>query len=238
MRRHYPARIPVTGRGYPAAVTPAQTDLVIDELLRRHGRTYADEIGVDLAAGGADAQFQLLVFALLASTRIRAEVAADACRALFGAGWTTPTATASATWQDRTRVLNRSGYARYDESTSRRLENVSRHLLDAYDGDLGKLREAAYRVPATERAKVREFDGVGPVGADIFLREVQAVWDELRPYVDDRARATARELDLPDEPAELANLVSKHDLTRLVAALVRARLAHDVDGVRQAVAAR
>lgn len=226
----------MTRRGYPAAVTAAQIDLVVDELLRRHGRTYADEIGADLVAGGADAQFQLLVFALLASTRIRAEVAVDACRALFDAGWTTPAATASATWQDRTRVLNRSGYARYDESTSRRLENVSRHLLDAYDGDLGKLREAAHRVPTTEKAKLREFDGVGPVGADIFLREVQAVWDEVRPYVDDRARATARELDLPDEPAELANLVSKPDLTRLVAALVRARLAHDVDGVRQAVA--
>jgi endonuclease III len=216
-------------------MSTTRADRVVDELLLRHGRTYADEIGADLVSGGPDALFRLLVFALLASTRIRAHVAVDACRALVDAGMTTPTAMAQVSWADRTRVLNRSGYARYDESTSRRLEDVSRHVLHAYGGDLARLREAAHHDPSEERSRLREFVGVGPVGADIFLREAQLVWDELRPYVDSRALSTARELGLSDDPAELAALVPAAEVARLVAALVRARLNHDVDEVRRVV---
>ena len=216
--------------GYAGGVTNAPE--IVDELMSRHGRTFADELSLDLAHGGPDATFRLLGFGLLASTRIRARTAVDACQALADAGWTTPGAMAAASWEDRTTVLNRSGYARYDESTSRRLEQLSRQVTDRYGGDLGTLRDAAERKPAAERARLREFDGVGPVGADIFLREAQVVWDELRPYVDERARATARQLGLPGEPAELASLVPEKDLARLVAALVRTRLGHDVSDVQ------
>lgn len=50
---------------------------------------------------------------------------------------------AEATWRQRTDVLNRAGYARYDESTSRMLGDTAQLLLDRYRGDLRKLREEA-----------------------------------------------------------------------------------------------
>lgn len=79
------------------------------------------------------------------------------------------------------------------------------------DGDVERLAELLTEVPR-----------LGPVGADIFTREVQAVWPEFRPHLDARALAGAEKLGLPQDPATLAGQVTGDDLARLAAALVRA----------------
>ncbi len=43
-------------------------------------------------------------------------------------------ADAPARWEDRTRILNRAGHARYEESTSRKLGDCPRMLIDRYRG--------------------------------------------------------------------------------------------------------
>ncbi|WP_242424152.1 hypothetical protein, partial [Frankia sp. EI5c] len=149
-------------------------EAIVGELLARHGRTYADELGVDVPADTAEGMFGLLLFALLASARIRTPIAVEAFRALRDQGWVTAAAMSEATWEERTRVLNTSGYARYDESTSRTLADACGYLLDTYDGDVRRLRDAAEHTPERERVLLQKIKGIGPVGADIFLREAQA----------------------------------------------------------------
>jgi len=207
---------------------------VVRALLDRHGRTYAEEIGIRLGRGGPSALFRLLCAALLLSARISADLAVAAARALAEAGWTTPRKLADATWAQRTKVLNRAGYARYDERTSRMLEDAARHLIDAYGGDLRALRDAAGRDPGRERELLKEFKGIGDVGADIFMREIQRTWHEARPFFDDRALESARRLGLPADPGELARLAPRGDSARLAAALVRSALAKDQREVRSA----
>jgi hypothetical protein len=90
-------------------------------------------------------------------------------------------------------------------------------MREAADGDADRLRELLTAVPR-----------LGPVGADIFTREVQAVWPELRPHLDAKALAGAGELGLPQDPQELAGQVAGDDLARLAAALVRADRDDDV----------
>jgi hypothetical protein len=92
-------------------------------------------------------------------------------------------------------------------------------------------RRRKHGVEALAAALLKQFKGIGDVGADIFLREVQAVWDEVRPFVDRRARAGAKTLGLPDDPQALLRLVDDRDFPRLVAALLRAKLAGDADVV-------
>jgi endonuclease III len=140
-------------------------------LVATRGRLFADELGIDLAANTPRALFSWLVAALLFSARIRAEIAFAAAAALFEEGWTTPEKMAEAGWEARTRALNRSGYARYDESASRMLGDTSALIVEAYGGDLRKLRQAAGRDPEAERRLLKEFKGIGDVGADIFCRE-------------------------------------------------------------------
>ena len=79
-------------------------------------------------------------------------------------------------------------------------------LLDRYQGDLRKLREAAGRDPQEERRLLEEFKGIGDVGADIFMREVQLVWDELYPFADRRGLSAAARLGLGDDAQALSAL--------------------------------
>jgi endonuclease III len=205
-------------------------------LVQTRGRLFSEELGIDLAANTPEALFCWLVAALLFSARIGAGAALAAAEALFEEGWTTAERMAAAGWEARTRALNRSGYARYDESTSRMLGDASALIVEAHGGDLRKLRQAAGRKPEEERRLLKQFKGIGDVGADIFCREAQTVWDELYPFADARALAAARALGLGETAGELAGLVSKRDFPRLAAALVRTALAKDFAEFREPAA--
>ncbi len=210
----------------------AATHGIVTALLQEHGRTYAAEADIPFDDADASRLFRLLCLSLLLSARIRAEIAVRAAIALADHGWTTAVAMAASTGQERTAVLNRAGYARYDEKTSRMLGAAAQHVLDVDDGDLDHLRQRAGYHPARERALLQEFTGIGPLGASIFAREAQVAWPELYPYADDRALRTARRLGLPDTAEGLAALVpDARAFTRLVAGLVRCRLAKGEDRV-------
>lgn len=197
---------------------------VVQDLLERHGTTYAEECGIELRDEPAPL-FQLLVMTVLMSKRIGVAQAVKATRAVLDAGWTTPERLAASSASRRVAVLNRNGYARYDISTSRTLGEVVAQVRSEYGGDLRRLRAGAEGDGVELQRRLQQFTGIGPVGADIFLREVQAVWLEVRPFVDRRAHASAQDLGLPTDPEQLAGLVPDDDLPRLVAALVRASFA-------------
>ncbi len=88
--------------------------------------------------------------------------------------------------------------------------------------------------PARERALLKECKGIGEVGVDIFMREAQIVWPELYPFADRKAREAASKLGLDDDPHALADRVPRKDFPRLLAALVRASLAGELEELRAA----
>lgn len=210
---------------------PPQTD-VVKALLKSHGRTFSEELGFDAGRNTPGPLFKLLCASILLSARIRSEAAMAAAKALFAAGWTTPKALTNAGWEARVKVLNRSGYARYDESTARMLGDTAQLLMDDYRGDLRRLREKADRRPDRERHLLRQFKGLGDVGVDIFWREAQGAWDELYPFADSRSLKAADQLGLPADAAKLAQLVDKADFPQLVAALIRCSLAKDQAAIK------
>lgn len=197
--------------------------VTVQRLLEEHGRTYAEEAGIRLGDTPAPL-YRLLTLCVLLSVRIKAGIAVAAARELSGAGMRTPRAMLKASWQDRVDALGRAHYRRYDESTATALGEGAELLLDRYRGDLRRLREEAGGDPERIRALLREFPRIGPVGADIFSREAQGIWPELRPAFDARARDAAAGLGLPKTPDGLARLVDDDDLPRLAAALVRVGL--------------
>jgi len=201
-----------------------ETEIVLERLLARYGALFSDDLGIDLAGGTPSALFRWLCAALLMSARISHEAALSAARALSDAGWTTAGRMDDSTWEARVRVLNDAGYGRFDESTARMLGDTARHLIDAYGGDLRALRDAAGNDPAAERERLKACKGIGDVGADIFFREVQAVWPEHFPFLDARAQKAARKLGLPDEAEALADRAGRDGFPALVTALVRADL--------------
>lgn len=206
-------------------------DRRIHRLLDVAGTTYAEQAGIRLADRPAPL-YQLLVLASLLSTRISAHVAVAAARELRAAGCTTPQKMRAATWQQRVDALGRGHYRRYDESTATRLGEGAQLLIERYRGDLRRLADSR----AIERsgkidtvsARLREVPGIGPVGVDIFLREVQAAWPWVRPYAGVRVADAAKQLGLPSTARGLARAAGTDDLARLTAAIVRGWLDKDV----------
>ncbi|MER7739015.1 endonuclease [Streptomyces sp. NPDC096538] len=208
---------------------------VVRVLVDAHGETYAHEAGITLR-NTPQPLYRLLVLAHLLSARIKGSVAVATARALHEAGLRDPRRMADATWQERVDALGRGGYRRYDERTATQLGEAAELLLDRWGGDLRRLRAEADGDVRELRRLLQEFPGVGPAGADIFLREVQAVWPEASPQVDAKALQGARRLGLPQDPDRLLGLAGRTEPAVLSSALVRAALDKNVaeDTLRRA----
>ncbi|MFJ7327672.1 endonuclease [Streptomyces cyaneofuscatus] len=213
---------------------PPSARRIADALVEECARTYAEEAGLRLK-DTPQPLYQLLVLSLLLSARIRASVAVAAARALFGHGMRTPRRMVDATWQQRVDALGEGHYRRYDERTATQLGEGAQLVLDAWQGDLRRLREEADGDRDRLMAGLRRVPGIGPAGADIFVREVQSLWPETGPWLGAKALRGAERLGLPTSPGKLAQAARGHDDARFAAALVRAALDKDiVDAVTEA----
>lgn len=222
----------MSGRGAPSA------HRIVGALVEECGRTYAEEAGIRLK-DTPQPPYQLLVLSLLLSARIRASVAVAAARALFGHGMRTPRRMVDATWQQRVDALGEGHYRRYDERTATQLGEGAQLVLDTWRGDLRRLREEADGDRDRLMRGLRRVPGIGPAGADIFVREVQSLWPETGPWVGAKGLQGAERLGLPTSPAALARAARGHDEARFAAALVRAALDKDVvDAVGEAARGR
>jgi len=209
-----------------AAKTTADPRELARRLVNVAGTTYAEQAGISVK-NTPRPLFQLLVLCMLASKPISAGIAVAAARELFTAGWRTPDAALDADRRDVIRAFGRAHYVRYDESSATRLADMARHVKDRYGGDLRRLAEDSGHDTAAAKRLLKEFNGIGDTGADIFLREVQDAWSWVRPYFDDKARTAARMLGLPTDPDELAALAPR-SCAEFAAALIRAALDDDI----------
>ncbi|MEV6957732.1 endonuclease [Streptomyces sp. NPDC051207] len=200
---------------------------VVRALVGAHGQTYAEEAGIRLR-DTPQPLYRLLVLAHLLSARIRGSIAVATARSLYEAGLRDPHRMASASWQDRVDALGRGGYRRYDERTAAQLGAGAELLGERWGGDLRRLRKEADGEVCELRRLLREFPGVGPAGADIFLREAQRVWPDIGPYLDGKALQGAGRLGLPKDPEQLVELAGRTEPAVLAAALVRAALDKEV----------
>ncbi len=199
----------------------SRTDLV-RTLLDRYGTTYAEQAGITLKDTPSPL-YRLLVLCTLLSARISSDLGVAAARSLSAAGLRTPRAMRDATWQRRVQILGDAGYRRFDERTSTLLGDGAELLVERWGGDLRRLHSEAPDVDGL-RTLLQDVPGIGPLGSAIFCREVQGVWSDVAPFLDDRVRDGARALGLPSSVRGLAGLVEPPQLPRLAAACVRVTL--------------
>lgn len=199
-------------------------------IINQHGETYAQQAGIRLRDAPAPL-FQLLCESLLLSSRIAAEKAVMATTALKQADLTTPRKMLEASWQTRVDIIANHGYRRFDSRGSTYLGQTADLVQKRYYGDLRQLRAEAHHDVTLEKRLLQQFQGVGPVGAEIFLREVQGLWGEVYPFADSKVTQAAKKLELPSDPQRLARLVHRSDFPRLVAGILRVDLANRHDEV-------
>ena len=143
----------------------------------RELRSFPEELGIDVRT--PEGRFKWFLASLLFAKRISAEIAKRTYLRFEEEGLTTPERILEAGWDRLIEVLDSGGYVRYDFSTaSRLLENMEK-LLKVY-GDLEELHRRSGDPRDLER-RLREFKGLGPVGVNIFLRELRGIWPKARP---------------------------------------------------------
>lgn len=134
------------------------------------------DLGIDLSKG-TDAQvFKWLVACDLFGRRISQDIAAAAFKELDKARLLNPKKLAEADWQRLVDLLGAGGYKRYDESTASELIKLGQDALESYGGRLSRITKGADGKPAGKaeiKKRVREFKGIGPTAADIFVRELR-----------------------------------------------------------------
>ncbi|HYE37162.1 hypothetical protein [Methylocaldum sp.] len=100
-------------------------------------------------------------------------------------------------------VLDAGGYARYDFKTATKLLDMSRSLLEHYQGSLGTLHSEAESAEDLEKKLGTLAKGIGPTTVNIFLRELREIWPKAAPKLSDLAIDAAKSLSfLPDESGE------------------------------------
>jgi endonuclease III len=86
---------------------------------------------------------------------------------------------------------------RYDNITSRKVQDASRKLIDEYGGDLNALHASAGDTEDLV-ARLLQFKGVGPATAGIFLRELRGLWPKADPPLGRLAHLAGGHLGIAD----------------------------------------
>ncbi|TJV53468.1 MAG: hypothetical protein E5Y01_03930 [Mesorhizobium sp.] len=142
---------------------------------------YSEELGIDLSLRRDREYFRWFLAAILFGGRISEAIARNTYRAFVRHGLTTPRKIFNAGWDFLVfPVLREGGYVRYDGKKSDQILQDCRMLLDEYGGKLSRL-EARASTSAEVEQRLLAFFGVGPVTANIFLRELRPHWPLADP---------------------------------------------------------
>ncbi len=161
-------------------------------------RSYSDELGLDLTQ--AEDRFKWFLASVLFAKRISSETAKETYLNFEQEKLTSPDAILHAGWDRLVEVLDSGGYTRYDFSTARKLLVIAKTLKEKY-GNLEKLHSES-KSPSDLENRIQEFKGVGPVGVNIFLRELRGIWKKAKPNPSPMAVLTAQRIGLNIEDVE------------------------------------
>ena len=156
--------------------------------------TYSEELGLDLSE--PEDRFKWFLASLLFAKRISAEIAKKTYRQFEEEGLNTPGKILAAGWDRLVEVLDSGGYVRYDFSTASNLLRIMKELKEKY-GDLEEIHRQSSDPKDLEK-RLQEFVGIGPVGVNIFLRELRGIWGKANPGPSRIAIEVAQRIGLKD----------------------------------------
>jgi endonuclease III len=161
-----------------------------DELRKIKG--YPEELGLDLKT--PEGRFQWFLASILFAKRISSNIAKKTFKIFQAEDLVTPEAILTTGWDKLVSVLDAGGYVRYDFSTATNLLEISKQLIEKFSGLEGLYAQA--ESPKHLEELLGNFRGIGPVGINIFLRELRCIWDKADPAPSHLAVQVAQKLGI------------------------------------------
>jgi len=138
---------------------------------RIKGKTYSEDLGIDLKSGKESELFKWFLACLLFGKPIQQEVAKRTYFEFEKEELLNPQKILEAGWDNLVEVLDRGHYVRYDFSTATKLLEILKELKEGY-GNLTNLLGSAKSENDIQK-KFQGFKGIGPVTTRIFLRDLK-----------------------------------------------------------------
>lgn len=162
-------------------ITTQPSPVALTREALEHSQLYSEALGIDLAGGGEPAWFSWFIASQLYGGRIAESTAAKTFAVFAEKNLLSATAIVAAGRDYLINpVMRLGGYVRYDNRKSEQILRACATLIENYDGRAAGLHAAAADAPDLE-ARLRRLYGVGPVTANIFLRELRPVWAKADP---------------------------------------------------------
>ena len=169
---------------------------MLQVLVEQLGGGFAEALGIRLAVAEEGEVFKWFLASFLYGARISEAIAARTYQEFERRKLLTPQAIQDVGWDGLVQVLDAGGYVRYDFSTATKLLEVTADLLMHYAGKLSNVHAAADGPRDLERRLQKIGKGVGPVTANIFLRELRCIWAKAEPMPSDLVVSAAQHLGL------------------------------------------
>lgn len=165
------------------------------ELLRKFGRLYTEELGINVKGGKDDEIFRWFLASVLYGAPIGEKAATKTYRIFISEGVDSPRKILETGWDRLVTLLDNGGYTRYDFKTANKLLEMSRDLLEKYNGSLNLLYQQSKNQAELEANIKSLAKGIGDVTVQIFLREMHGVWKE-EPKHSELAKLAAKRLGI------------------------------------------
>jgi len=148
-------------------------------LVKELGTPFSSSLGINLQEGKEEEIFKWFLASVLFGKRISFRIAAKTYEQFKSYNVLSPKAITNTGWDGLVKILDDGGYVRYDFSTASKLLDLVKQLQQSY-GTLTELHKKAKNTKDLEN-RLMQFKGIGPVTANIFLRELRAIWKEADP---------------------------------------------------------
>jgi hypothetical protein len=195
---------------------------MIDLAQLKQSRLYSEELGIDLSTRDDKQFFRWFLASLLFGGHISETIARHTFQAFCRHQLTAPHDILNAGWDFLVNpIMREGGYVRYDFTKSDQILRDCQTLVDEYGGSVWRVHEASRDAHDLE-LRLLAFYGVGPVTANIFLRELRPLWPKADPEPLPVAAAAAASLGI-----DLAQYQRKSiTFIRIEAGLIRRRHEH------------
>lgn len=142
---------------------------------------YSEALGIDLGTGSEAVCFSWFVASQLYGGRIAETTAAKTYAIFADAGLLSPDAILRAGHDYLINpIMRRGGYVRYDNRKADQIIRACDTLTRDYGSRISGLHDEAAD-PADLEARLKSIYGIGPVTANIFLRELRPFWAKADP---------------------------------------------------------
>jgi len=147
----------------------------------KKSKLYSEELGICLNKNNDKELFKWFIASILFGARISETIAKNTYKSFEKYYLLDQKKILKAGWNYLVNpIMRKGGYVRYDEKTSTKFLRICERLLKEYKGSLKNLHKKAKNSKDLED-KLINFYGIGPITANIFLRELRPFWKKSNP---------------------------------------------------------